>query len=133
MAGGRDLRRRSPRWLNFLICSCGLTAIACFIWRVIASDSDGSEAFLGTAGLVSRLIAAAVLPALLLMTGLRRAIGHLAARPKESPASGVLPMRPTVRALRASYRVLAAKEGDQRRSRQDSADLPAPRKVAAGS
>ena len=132
MAGGRDLRRRSPRWLNWLICSCGLTAIACFLWRIIASDSDGSEALLGTTGLLSRLIAAAVLPALFLATCLGRAASRLVAGPKERPASGVLPMRPAVHAIGTRFRVLSAKPRHHEHPSQDSGEIPAPRKVAVG-
>ena len=132
MAGGRDLRRRSPRWLNCLICSCGLTAIGCFLWRMIASDSDGSEVMLGTTALISRLIAIAVLPALLLVTCLGRAARRLVRKPEEGPASGVLPMRPAVRALGVRYRLLSNKEGEAEQPAQDSVDIPPQRKVAAG-
>jgi len=77
MAGGRDLNRRSPRWLNCLIYSCGLSAVAFFFWRVLTSESEPNSLSLGIASLTSRLLAAAILPALLLVTAIGRATRRL--------------------------------------------------------
>jgi hypothetical protein len=77
MAGGRDLKTRSPRWLNCLICSCGITSVACFFWRVLGCDSDADGLMLGFNGVASRLLGVAILPALLLLTALGRVTKRL--------------------------------------------------------
>jgi hypothetical protein len=77
MAGGRDLTKRSPRWLNGLIWSSGIAAALCFIWRVLVDDSDVHGVALSFTNLLCRLLAAAVLPALLLLATLGRAARRL--------------------------------------------------------
>lgn len=73
MAGGRDLRPRAPRWLDWLLCSCGITSVACFVWRVLLSDSDTSYFGLSPNTLVPRLLSVAILPVLLAVTVLEKA------------------------------------------------------------
>jgi len=130
MAGGRDLTRRSPRWLNSLICSCGLTGIICFFWRLAASDSDGSEAFLGTTGLVSRLIAVAVLPALLVLTSLSRATRRLLRVGEERTPSRTPAARLSTAGLAASSPAVLANPTS--REARPALEEPLPtRKIAA--
>jgi len=78
MAGGRDLRPRAPRWFDWLICSCGLTSVACFVWRVLLCDDDTSYLGISPQTLVPRLVTVAVLPLLLLVTVLEKAARRLA-------------------------------------------------------
>ena len=78
MAGGRDLKPRSPRWLNGLICTGGIAATACFIWRLLTEDSDAHGMALGATQLFCRILSAAILPALLLLATIGRAARRLA-------------------------------------------------------
>jgi hypothetical protein len=78
MAGGRDLRRRSPRWLNGLIWSSGLGAAALFIWRTLFCDSEPSCVPPGLAGLLPKVLGSAVLPFLVLASLLERAARRVA-------------------------------------------------------
>jgi hypothetical protein len=72
MIDGYDLTRRAPRWLNCLVCSCGLALTGCFIWRVLVCEA-GTPYFLSAVGAsFSRLLAASILPFLLLVTVLGR-------------------------------------------------------------
>jgi len=71
MAQGRDFERRSPRWLNCVLCSSGLMGAGFFIWRVLFLDSDQSGG--PAVGLLPRLLGAAVLPLLVCVTALGRA------------------------------------------------------------
>jgi hypothetical protein len=68
MAEGIDRIRRSPRWLNCLVCSAGLLLAACFIWRVLSCQGASACATAGLALFVSRMLAVAVLPFLLFVT-----------------------------------------------------------------
>ncbi len=133
MAGGRDLRRRSPRWLNFLICSCGIASICCFFWRLLTSESDGNEVAFGTTGLVSRLIAAAVLPALLCLTALGRAARRLVEGSEERPLPRVLHTPAGVEPLKAADRAACPKSSSRLSRSRDALRLPRPPKVAVGS
>jgi hypothetical protein len=74
MAGGRDLSRRSPRWLNGLIWSSGIGAAAYFIWRMLYCDGEATCFPLGLPLVLSRLLAVLTLPALLAATLLARAV-----------------------------------------------------------
>jgi len=78
MAGGRDLTRRSPRWLNGVIWSSGLAAAALFIWRTLFCDSEPSCVPPGLAGLLPKVLACAVLPFLMLASLLERAARRVA-------------------------------------------------------
>jgi hypothetical protein len=70
MAQGRDFQRRSPRWLNCLLCSSGLMGAGLFIWSAFCLDGDQIAP---TAGVFPRLLGAAVLPVLLCATAICRA------------------------------------------------------------
>jgi len=78
MAGGRDLKPRAPRWFDWLICSSGLTTVACFIWRVLFSEDDIAYFTLTPGGLATRLLSVAVLPVLLLVAMVEKAARKLA-------------------------------------------------------
>ena len=133
MAGGRDLRRRSPRWLNCLIWSCGLASIGYFFWRLLASESDGNEVAFGTTGLVSRLAAAAVLPALLCITVLGRAARRLVGRPEERRLPRLLRAPIAFRAPKAGEGAAGSASSDQAGRPQEPLRLPSPPKIAVGS
>jgi len=77
MAGGRDLAHRAPRWLNWLVCSSGLTSIGCFIWRLMLCDGEVTCVPPSPGGLVPRLLGMAVLPLLLLVTLIEKAARRL--------------------------------------------------------
>jgi hypothetical protein len=74
MAGGRDLSRRSPRWLNGLIWSSGIGAAAYLIWRMVYCDGEASCFPLGLPLVLSRFLAVLTLPLLLMSTLLARAV-----------------------------------------------------------
>ncbi|MFB3882282.1 MAG: hypothetical protein ACE149_13530 [Armatimonadota bacterium] len=74
MAGGRDLSRRSPRWLNGVIWSSGIGAAAYFIWRMLYCEGEPTCLPLGFPLLMTRLLALLTLPALLAATLLARAV-----------------------------------------------------------
>jgi hypothetical protein len=74
MAGGRDLGPRSPRWLNGLIWSSGIGAAIYFIWRMLYCDGEANCFPLGLPLVLSRMIAVLILPLLLAVTVLARAI-----------------------------------------------------------
>ena len=74
MAQGRDFGPRSPRWLNGVLCSSGWMGAGFFIWRVLFLDGDQTGA--SPAGLLPRVLGAAVLPILVCAT----ALGRLARR-----------------------------------------------------
>jgi hypothetical protein len=65
MAGGRDLRPRSPRWLNGLIWSSGLGAAAYFIWRALACDAEPHCSPIGLSVVLSRAVSVLMLPVLI--------------------------------------------------------------------
>jgi len=77
MAGGRDLRPRAPRWLDWLLCSAGITSVACLVWRVLLSDGDAAYPSLSPNTLLPRLLGVAVLPVLLVVTLLEKAARRL--------------------------------------------------------
>jgi len=74
MAGGRDLLPRSPRWLNGIIWSSGVGAAAFFIWRVLFCDAEPSCLPVGLSGVFARVLAIAMLPLLLAVTVVARAV-----------------------------------------------------------
>jgi hypothetical protein len=74
MAGGRDLLPRSPRWLNALIWSSGVGAALLFLWSALFSDAEPSCVPLGFATVLARLLACIMLPAVLAVTLLARAV-----------------------------------------------------------
>ena len=133
MAGGRDLRPRSPRWLNFLICSCGIASICYFFWRVLTSESDGNDVAFGTTGLASRLIATAVLPALLCVTFLGRAARRLVEGSGQLPLPRVLHAPPAVEPLKATGPAARSRPSSRVSRSRDALRLPSPPKVAARS
>ena len=77
MAGGRDLRPRAPRWLDWLVCSSGLASVACFVWRILLCGDDTSYLSLSSNTLIPRLLSVAVLPVLLFVTVLEKAARRL--------------------------------------------------------
>jgi len=77
MAGGRDLRSRAPRWLDWLLCSTGIASVACFAWRLLLSDSDSAYPSLSPNTVLPRLLCVAVLPVLLIATLLAKAARRL--------------------------------------------------------
>jgi hypothetical protein len=77
MAGGRDLGRRAPRWVDWLICSSGLTSAACFLWRVLLCDGEASCVPVSVGGLLPRLLGVAVLPLVILATLVGKAARRL--------------------------------------------------------
>jgi hypothetical protein len=78
VAGGRDLTRQSPSWLNALIWSSGLGAAAWFVWRLLVGDGEPTCGPPSLGHVLSRCLAVAVLPALLLLSGLEKAVRRLA-------------------------------------------------------
>ena len=74
MAGGRDLGPRSPRWLNGLIWSSGIGAALYFVWRMLYCDGEATCFPLGLPLVFSRLLAVLILPLLLAVTVLARAV-----------------------------------------------------------
>lgn len=131
MAGGRDLSRRSPRWLNGLICFSGLAGAVCLLWGMIASDSDGSEAFLGTTAIISRVIAAAILPVLLVVTGLCRLARRLVWGVERAPAAGPPNLEASTRAAAAPRPTLWARMRNRIQRDADRAPVSGSRKMAA--
>jgi hypothetical protein len=77
MAGGRDLRKRSPRWLDWFAYSSGLTSAACFIWRVVLCDGEAECPPISPGMMVPRLLGFAILPLLLVVTLLGRTARRL--------------------------------------------------------
>ncbi len=74
MAGGRDLRQRSPRWLNGLIWSSGLGAALYFLWRMLYCDGEANCFPPGITLVLSRVIAVLALPLLFAVTVMARAV-----------------------------------------------------------
>lgn len=74
MAGGRDLLPRSPRWLNALIWSSGLGAALFFLWRALFCEAEPSCIPLGLTTVLARLLACIMLPVLVAVTMLARAV-----------------------------------------------------------
>ncbi len=74
MAGGRDLLPRSPRWLNGLIWSSGLGAAAFFVWRTLFCDGEPSCIPVGLSAVLARVLACMMLPVLLAVTIVTRAV-----------------------------------------------------------
>jgi len=68
MAEGRDLKPRSPRWVNALIWSTGLGAAACFIWQTLLCDGEATCMPLGLIQVISKALGCAILPLLLVVT-----------------------------------------------------------------
>ena len=77
MAGGRDLKRRAPRWLDWLLCSTGLMAAGYFVWRVLCYDGDSSSVPMVPNTLLPRILAAAVLPLLIMIAAIEKAARRL--------------------------------------------------------
>ena len=79
MAEGRELGPQSPRWVNALIWSTGLGALACFIWHVLLCDVEPTGMPVGFVTVASRVLGCAMLPLLLVVTvlgrGTRRVFG----------------------------------------------------------
>ena len=73
MAEGRDLKPRSPAWVNALIWSSGLGAAACFIWRSLLGEQEPNCMPLGLHALLPRVLGCAMLPLLLVVTMVGRA------------------------------------------------------------
>ncbi len=131
MAGGRDLSRRSPRWLNGLICFSGLAGAVYLLWGMIVSESDGSEAFLGTTAIISRLVAAAALPVLLAVTGLSRIARRLVLGEEREPAAGAPNPEASARAAGAVRQTLWARMCHRVRRRADASSASDSHKMAA--
>ncbi len=74
MAGGRDLRPRSPRWVNGLIWSSGVGAALFFAWRMLFCDAEPSCLPIGLSAVLGRVLAIAMLPLLLAVTMVARAV-----------------------------------------------------------
>ena len=74
MAGGRDLRPRSPRWLNGLIWSSGLGATGCFLWRMMVDASAPMVMPPGLNTFLLRLLGCVLLPLPMAITALGRAV-----------------------------------------------------------
>ncbi len=77
MAGGRDLTRQSPSWVNALIWSSGLGAAACLMWRLLMGDGEPTASPPSLATLVPRLVAIAVLPAVIVFSIVERAVKRI--------------------------------------------------------
>ena len=79
MAEGRELGPQSPRWVNALIWSTGLGALACFIWHALLCDVEPTGMPVGIVTVASRVLGCAMLPLLLVVTvlgrGTRRVFG----------------------------------------------------------
>jgi len=74
MAGGRDLTPRSPRWLNGLIWSSGVGAAIFFTWKMLFCDAEPSCLPVGWSAVLGRVLAIAMLPLLLAVTVVTRAV-----------------------------------------------------------
>lgn len=74
MAGGRDWLPRSPRWLNGLVWASGLGATAFFLWRVLFCEAEPSCIPPGFGTVLARVLACSMLPVLLAVTMLARAV-----------------------------------------------------------
>jgi len=74
MAGGRDLTPRSPRWLNGLIWSSGVGAAIFFTWKMFFCEAEPSCLPIGWSVVLGRILAVAMLPLLLAVTMVARAV-----------------------------------------------------------
>ncbi|MCJ7752793.1 MAG: hypothetical protein MUQ65_17180 [Armatimonadetes bacterium] len=74
MAGGRDLAPRSPRWLNGLIWSSGVGAALFFTWKMLFCEAEPSCLPIAWSAVLGRLLAIAMLPLLLAITMVTRAV-----------------------------------------------------------
>ncbi len=90
MAEGREYAPRSSRWVNGLIWSSGLVCAACFVWRVLLCDENGTSVPVGLNLLVPRLLGAAILPVLLFITcvgrGAKQLGSYMLRHPTRPPA-----------------------------------------------
>jgi len=78
MAGGRDIRLRSPRWLNGLIWSSGLGAAAFFTWRMLFCDAEPNCVPPGFTVILARVVAVLTLPLVLAIALAARAVKWVA-------------------------------------------------------
>jgi hypothetical protein len=78
MAGGRDLKQQSPRWLNGLIWSSGLGAAAFFTWRVLFCDAEPNCVPPGLTVIAARALAVVTLPLVLAVALAARAVKWVA-------------------------------------------------------
>ena len=77
MAGGRDLTRRAPRWLDWLLCSSGLSCAGYLVWRVLLCDSEPNGLPFSAWVVVPRLLGVAILPLLLVLAVVEKAARRL--------------------------------------------------------
>ena len=73
MAEGRELGPQSPRWVNALIWSTGLGAVACFIWSAFSCDAEPHAMPPSLTTVLPRIIGCATLPLLLAVAMVERA------------------------------------------------------------
>ena len=73
MAEGRELGPQSPRWVNALIWSTGLGALACFIWSAFSCDAEPHAMPPSLTTVLPRIIGCAMLPLLLAVATIERA------------------------------------------------------------